>query len=636
MIQNDNNSSTEDLVNASNSSTSTFNSSVDFDDSSMNSKPTKTATEDPAFEYDEKDIELQSINNHNNNKNNDQDSSHELKKFYGPPHPLRDNEKAMKYTSLAWGAVTILISGTLYGFSLISHEIKEKLDYSQSDISEAISIGDIGIYLGASGGYFYDRLGPFYTCLLAAVLYTIGYMGCWGVVSKRLSTQSPLLLAFFLFLVGQASHATFTAAIVSNVHNFSLKHRAKLSGLLVGCFALSSGIFGIIYKSTFKKSKNVEGYLMFLAILLTSVTLIGSYVLRYIGHEDDKQTKRVKKTNDSSLSQSSQSIQEQHTNNDTSNINEKESPKTKREVGDEEEEDDNDQQDQHREVKLQSSSSSTKTSEGEGILSIHDQSNIDPFSGPNYLDGKRDISGLKLWTNIEYIITFINYFFVAGGSLMFLNNISSIVASLELNDSYSSDLVIIFSVCNLSGRVGFGLLSDFISKKYSRFFLLSFCSMTLSIVLLLFAIFMKKFFLVACVLVPIVYGGTVSLMASLISLRFGSRRFGLNFGFLNFSSASGSLVFGELSGHIYDSFANEKHNCYGEKCFRSSFLISFSCIFACTFLTLSLVYILNQRRQKAMAEIINNNINNNINNASGSGNNNTNGNSSTSDDIPIQ
>lgn len=47
-------------------------------------------------------------------------------------------------------------------------------------------------------------------------------------------------------------------------------------------FALSSGIFGIIYKSTFKKNNDVEGYLLFLAILLSSVAFISAFIVRVV------------------------------------------------------------------------------------------------------------------------------------------------------------------------------------------------------------------------------------------------------------------------------------------------------------------------------------------------------------------
>ncbi|EGG14083.1 hypothetical protein DFA_11846 [Cavenderia fasciculata] len=506
-------------------------------------------------------------------KSNQLDSSQQQQKqhtkFFEPPFPPIRDPNHFRYVSLIWGSLVILISGTLYGFSVVSNEVKHKLGYSQTEINQAISLGDVGIYVGVTVGYLYDRTGPFYTCLIATGFYLLGYFGCYGVVQGALPSH-PLLLSFFLFIVGQGSHASFTAAVVSNVYNFPLRHHGKISGLLVGFFAISSGIFSGIYKGTFKKHQDVDGYFMFLALLLASVSLVGAFLVRKIG------TKQIE-----------QSIQET-------------SPTSSYEL-------------LRRSKLIQSSSQSnlglgTTTTTTTTTATEMDQqpSSLEEDGiklGPNYLDGKRDISGLELFKTLEFWLFVTIYFFGAGTSLMLLNNIGSIALSLGYKESIQSDLVIVFACSNLVGRLSFGLLSDLLSKRVSRFWFLVLSSLILTITHFVFA-FAKQVFVVVTILTGVGYGGLVSMMVSLATIRFGSRRFGLNFGLMALASAAGSLAFGYISGALYDSMADSQHQCYGIKCFRSSFLISVAFNGASIFVGLFLIYITKRNQSRYIAKTI--------------------------------
>eukprot|EP01133_Synstelium_polycarpum_P006595 gene6595-7659_t len=291
---------------------------------------------------------------------------HKERKLYSPPFPVHDPD-VLRWITLGWGILVMLISGTLYGFSAISNDIKHKLDFDQAQVNSAISIGDVGIYVGLTVGYLFDLYGPFYTCLIATVLYLIGYLGCWGIVGGSLP-GSVYLLSFFLFMVGQGSHASFTAAIICNIHNWPLKHRGKVSGALVGLFAISSGMFGVIYRTTFERHNDVVGYLLFLAIMLSVISFIGAFTIRKIGPKEDP-------------------------------------------------------------AETRSTTYEPLMKEDEDTESAKESDN--KIRGPNYLDGKRDISGLDLLRTSEFWMMFSIYFFGAGTGLMFLNNIGSISLAFD-------------------------------------------------------------------------------------------------------------------------------------------------------------------------------------------------------------
>ncbi|KAM9941548.1 hypothetical protein ACTFIT_008106 [Dictyostelium discoideum] len=511
-----------------------------------------------------------------------------LHRFYKPPHFIK-NVETQRILSILWGILTILASGTLYGFSIISNEIRDKLEYSQTDIGLAISIGDVGMYIGLTVGFFFDLFGPFFTNGLATIFYVIGCMGVWAIV-KGYITSSVYLLSFFLFIIGQSSYGSFTACVVANVHNYSIKHRGKISGVLVGMFALSAGVFGVIYKLFFKT--NLEGYLLFIAILLSIVSFIATYIVRLVKiegveepeifdetneNEDNEQQKKqqneayqsdddinekqkyiISKDEESNLNGSGNGIITNGNNNNTNN-NISNNDKTKL-LGE----------------GSSSSSSSLSSSPSNSNLSSHLNS-IDT-SNPNFLDGKRDVSGLKLLKMVEFWGLWIIYFFAGGCSIMFLNNIAIMAESLREPDSTQSNLVIVFSIGNLIGRVGMGFLSDLISKKVSRFWCVVLSSLIITLTHLVCAFELKPIFYPATLFTGIGYGGIVSIMVLLATFRFGPRRFGLNFGFLALSSASGALIFSTFSSKVYDRLSENSIDgqCYGNHCFVLSFIISFS------------------------------------------------------------
>ncbi|KAM9961070.1 hypothetical protein ACTFIW_010246 [Dictyostelium discoideum] len=530
------------------------------------------------------------------NKKNKPKKDKSLHRFYKPPHFIK-NVKVQRILSLAWGIFAILASGTLYGFSTISNEVRDTLGYSQTDIALAISMGDVGMYIGLTVGLFFDFFGPFFTNALATVLYVIGCTGVWALVKGHISS-SVGLLAFFLFLIGQSSYGTFTACVVANVHNYTILHRGKISGILCGMFALSAAVFSLIYKIFFED--DLGGYLLFMAILLSIVSLIATYIVRLVRIEGVEEPEILNHSNQDDDDENDKQKQQQNENDEV-----KEKPL--KIINSKDEESNLEGSDNKSKFVLDGSSSSISSSSSSSsnsnsteslpqpnsnsTISSHNQNSIDT-SIPNFLDGKRDITGLKLLKMIEFWGLWIIYFFAGGLSIMFLNNIAIMAEAMKESDSVHSNLVIVFSIGNLIGRVGMGFLSDLISKRFSRFWCVVLSSLILTVTHLICAFELRPLLYPATILTGIGYGGIVSIMVLLASFRFGPRRFGLNFGFLALSSASGSLIFSTVSSKIYDGLSENSVDgkCYGNHCFEVSFLLSFALNLLSVIIGLFLIY----------------------------------------------
>ncbi|KAN0027641.1 hypothetical protein ACTFIU_010614 [Dictyostelium citrinum] len=517
-----------------------------------------------------------------------------LHRFYKPPHFIK-NVQVQRIMSLAWGILAILASGTLYGFSTISNEVRDTLGYSQTDIGLAISMGDVGMYIGLTVGFFFDLFGPFFTNGLATILYVIGCTGVWAIVKGHISS-SVGLLCFFLFLIGQSSYATFTACVVANVHNYTIIHRGKISGVLCGMFALSAAVFSLIYKLFFED--DLGGYLLFMAILLSIVSLIATYIVRLVRIEGVEEPEILEERNEEDDENDKQKVKEKE-ENEIDSKQEKPLKVMKDEesnLGGSSNSIGSDNKSKLYVLDGSSSSvSSTPSNSSDSFQTSNElasHSNSIDTSNPNFLDGKRDVSGLKLLKMIEFWGLWIIYFFAGGLSIMFLNNIAIMAEAMKESDSMHSNLVIVFSLGNLFGRVGMGFLSDLVSKRISRFWCVVFSSLILTLTHLICAFELKPLLYPATLLTGIGYGAVVSIMVLLASFRFGPRRFGLNFGFLALSSASGSLIFSTVSSKIYDGLSENSDDgkCYGNHCFIVSFLLSFALNLLSVIIGLFLIY----------------------------------------------
>ncbi len=129
--------------------------------------------------------------------------------------------------SLVIGLVACLVSGTLYGFGTWAPAMKNAFGWDQASINLVGNVGDVGLYLGFTMGLLYDATSPWFTMLTGAVLQGLGYGMMALAVAGYFACPWPLM-AFFFFLAGQGSFATYTAGYAPSLHNFSSKHRSRI------------------------------------------------------------------------------------------------------------------------------------------------------------------------------------------------------------------------------------------------------------------------------------------------------------------------------------------------------------------------------------------------------------------------
>jgi len=163
-----------------------------------------------------------------------------------------------------------------------------------------------------------------------------------------------------------------------------------------------------------------------------------------------------------------------------------------------------------------------------------------------------------------------------GAGLMFINNISEVYISTFGDVGGKALIVSILSIFNALGRAGAGAVFAKYRPLMSTpsFYCFTFLFLSISFALLSID---ANLFLYPCVcLTGAAYGSTWVLSPVILKDFYGTNHFGSIYAVSQLSAALGALLFSTLLfGEIYDEHANGD-NCYGEECYRLTFIITAS------------------------------------------------------------
>jgi MFS family permease len=161
---------------------------------------------------------------------------------------------------------------------------------------------------------------------------------------------------------------------------------------------------------------------------------------------------------------------------------------------------------------------------------------------------------------------------------MYINHVGTNVLSLGGNADNQVVAVLLFSIFNATGRLSIGALSDWMISYVPRVVYLVLCMGGLSVTLAGLAFAWEVWMVEASAsLVGFTYGGLWAVFPTLVSLLFGMKNFGQNWGWMVIASASGGMLFGVTASRLYDmqvAPGETHHRCYGSKCYTYAYLIS--------------------------------------------------------------
>jgi hypothetical protein len=204
--------------------------------------------------------------------------------FYTRPAPSDERKRLLKgfdLVSLIAGAVTMIAAGTLYSFSVYGPAFSA-LGASQGDVNLIAALGILGFSLiGFPMSLLHEVSGPFITCLLAAVCFTLGYLFLYLMVGQFVAYNlGGALLSYFL--VGVGTRAYYVADLTSNLHNWPLEYRGRIVAIMVVFLGLSSAILTGIYVGAL--SRVVPSFLLLLLCVTVSLSVIGALLISEVHH----------------------------------------------------------------------------------------------------------------------------------------------------------------------------------------------------------------------------------------------------------------------------------------------------------------------------------------------------------------
>ncbi|SNX81493.1 uncharacterized protein MEPE_00198 [Melanopsichium pennsylvanicum] len=524
------------------------------------------------------------------------------------PRNLSEPEKKAllrrKLISLA-GSVTVALSaGSNYAFSSFAPQLQESLHLTSTQINLIGIAGNAGVYLSSPlWGRFIDNRGPQTALIVAAILVPMGYAGLSMSYTGQWSQHSTTVLFALNLLTGLGNSGGFTAAMNAQAKSWGGSRRGTATALVLSGFGLSAFFYSSLSHLLFPG--NTGDYLLLLAFGSMTSMLIGLGLIKIIPPIDAIEVGQVetatrgngnyrrRRASSEISARATVWHQPEALSNDPTDDEE-----------DEEEERLDPRSGAHASSSRTQDDTETNISESQGLLTGRDESKrskIRTEVDPAHID----ISGRRLFKQIDFYLIFLVMTLVSGAGLLLINNVGTITKTLWDYNHRNAPLMVAadntdlllrrsggfkatvsavefdamklsakqsvqqmqakqvsaISLCNFSGRILIGLVSDLLVNKTcsaaNRVWLLIVVT-TLALASQLLAAFpgaistVDDLFAIST-LTGLAYGTLFGVCPTLVFEWFGMKHFSQNYGFVSLSPVVAGNVFNLLFGRIYDS-----------------------------------------------------------------------------------
>lgn len=200
-------------------------------------------------------------------------------------------------------ALNALCAGGIFTFPLLSPAMATHVKLSQPELTTIALAGMMSQYtVAAMVGKVVDTHGPSVCSLIAAFLFAFGF----GAFSYEIYTTPPDIvipssasfhrLTFFFFLAGLGTVFSYFSSLFAASKAFP-RHLGLASGVSMALFGLSPLFLSVVASKYFTdpqtKTLDVSQFMLFLAILTTTVYLLGAVNLRNIIPDSDSAPERL-------------------------------------------------------------------------------------------------------------------------------------------------------------------------------------------------------------------------------------------------------------------------------------------------------------------------------------------------------
>lgn len=414
-----------------------------------------------------------------------------------------------------------------------------------------------------------DRFGATITSLLSGIFLFGGWALMYAGSLKKVA-YSPAVLGIFYSIQQFGAQGGFYAALVGNLGNFKLKNRGTVTGVLVSMYGLSAFLVSQLYSRAF--NSDPPQLFLFMAFFTLALCLMGGCALRVVKpySSKNKTTQKLITVQSEAFSGSESTVSNIFSDSEDSLIS--------------------------------APTSSPDPSTGLIHSSSHSQDDgpskipETPVNIPRY--GDRRFLTLLAHPDFWFLAT--TTFLTAGSGLTFISVVGSVAQSWYLTEPpinwQASTFTSILSISNCLGRIIYGVLQDLLRKHVRSVTFLLPISFTILVAHFFMIFWMSTTSLIlGAILTGLSYGGYFATINVIINKYYGDKHYSSNLGFNTLIISLSGLIWGQVSGALYDHFADHHtKKCHGSNCYRYTFIITSSmCAIS---ILLSLVTIWRERR----------------------------------------
>lgn len=164
---------------------------------------------------------------------------------------------------------------------------------------------------------------------------------------------------------------------------------------------------------------------------------------------------------------------------------------------------------------------------------------------------------------------------IAGTGLTLNTVIGSVAKAWRADEVYdTSTFTSVLAISNCVGRLIFGGFNDLFRRYLRTSAYMMGMAVMCGVAQVILLVWNSSISLImASILTGSSYGGFYTLLSIVINKYYGDENYGANMGVTIVFSSLASLAWGQLSGRLYDHFADPiTHRCYGDICYRYTFL----------------------------------------------------------------
>eukprot|EP01087_Luapelamoeba_hula_P008185 TRINITY_DN2028_c3_g1_i1.p1 TRINITY_DN2028_c3_g1~~TRINITY_DN2028_c3_g1_i1.p1 ORF type:complete len:456 (-),score=64.40 TRINITY_DN2028_c3_g1_i1:49-1416(-) len=390
------------------------------------------------------------------------------------------------------------------------------------------------------------QAGPRVTSAVSGLLVLLGYgMTC---LALRFSFAYPWLLGIFYMFVGQGCWGLGIAALLTNMKNYSGPHVGKITGLLSSAFALSSGMFTLIWSGGFSPNDNVSGFILTMAIVVSCVAFVATLTMKVVYPKLPVENSDIDIRED-----------------DTEEAQQQQEYK---------------QQQQQQQAKADDESSGVLPQQHTATTATATNIGTTAVTHAVVSENERgiDITGKDLALQFDFWLLWIAFLIGAGIGMMVINHLGDLVLSLDGTASEKNLLVGLLSLCNCAGRLFVGYVGDQFKHRINRAYWLVAVFSVFAVTHGVFFCIMEFWYVpILVALTAFSYGSMTAVVPVLIGQYWGLKHVGANYGYMALAPAVGSIVYGQVASFFYDQYSDEDADgCYGNSCYEVAFAMTSS------------------------------------------------------------